>query len=141
MVFSCACVGGGGRYSSFDTGSTSSGSPSHWSGQDRLHLIIPSPLRFGGTQTRANLNVARVDYLLLLDDLERAAHRRMDAAVVGDDLAGLVAVGLIDRDRPRRLVLDAADRRRAEAELRRVEVDRAPEARGAVGQRERGPGG
>src|SRR3954469_13420285 len=116
-------------YSSLETGSTSTGSPSHWSGHDRLHFIIGLSPPAGS--------------LVLLDDLEGPAHRRMDAAEVRHDLAGPVALGRRDGGAPLRVVLDAADRRRAVAELGGVEIERAAEARRAVGQREgraRGPG-
>src|SRR5437588_12620955 len=40
MIRSCSWLGGGGMYSPLEDGSTSTGSPSHWSGHDLLHLII-----------------------------------------------------------------------------------------------------
>src|SRR5947208_13341944 len=97
MIAICCAVGGGGMYSSFDAGRTSTGRPSHWSGQVFFQLITAL-------------------FPLLLNDLERAAHRRVDAAEVRDDLPGRVALGRRDRDGPLRLVLDAADPRHAVAE-------------------------
>src|SRR4051812_29995789 len=64
----------------------------------------------------------------------------MDAAEVRDDLARPVAVRRGDGEAPARLVLDAADLGHAIAELRRVEGELAPQARLAVGQRERRAG-
>src|SRR5947199_1965755 len=40
MIVSCSWLGGGGMYSPLEHGSTSTGSPSHWSGHDLFHLII-----------------------------------------------------------------------------------------------------
>src|SRR4051795_294584 len=114
-------------YSSLETGSTSTGSPSHWSGHDRLHFIIGLSPPAGS--------------LVLLDDLEGPAHRRMDAAEVRHDLAGPVALGRRDGGAPLRVVLHTTDRRDPVAELTGVELDRIAEARRAVGDRERRAGG
>src|SRR3954469_15227868 len=73
MIAICSRVGGGGMYSSLETGNTSTGRPSHWSGHDRFHLITPLP---------RSLSRVGFDWLGLLDDLERAAHARVDAAEV-----------------------------------------------------------
>src|SRR3954453_14192937 len=90
MIAICVAVGGGGMYSSFDAGRTSTGGASPCSGPVFFHLItalLP----------------------LLLNDLERASHRRVDAAEVRDDLPGRVALRRGDRDGPLSLVLDTAD--------------------------------
>src|SRR3954447_24390158 len=125
MIVTCSLVGGGGRNSSFEHGSTSTGSPSHWSGQDRLHFSMSLSLLLDPWGQGS------------LDDFEGTSHRGVDAAEVGHDLAGAVARGGRDGGAPLGLVLDPADGRRAEAELRRVEVERPAEAGLAVGQRER----
>src|SRR4051812_30534941 len=101
MIAIWSFVGGGGRDSSFEHGSTSTGSPSHWSGQDRFHfsiLSLPVPCS----------TCVRPSGVGSLDDLEGTSHRRVDPAVVRDDLTGAIARGRRDRRAPLRLVLDPA---------------------------------
>src|SRR4051812_40479862 len=112
----CSREGGGGKYSSFDAGRMSSGrasgisfpqwrlGPSIGDGPERLKLINASPHRS-------------------LRHLECASHERMDPAEVRHDLAGLESVLLINGQRPVQLLARRPDGRRADAELRRVEVD------------------
>src|SRR5918992_2467821 len=72
--------------------------------------------------------------------LERTSHRGVDAAEVGDDLARLEALLARDRQVPLERLLGGADRRGADAELGRVEVDRAAGAGRPVRERIGGPG-
>src|SRR3954451_13993770 len=61
MIASCSLVGGGGMYSSLETGRTSTGSPSHWSGQDRLHLIIGCVPLLVSASYSTTLKAPRID--------------------------------------------------------------------------------
>src|SRR5258706_6819673 len=93
MIARCALLGGGGKYSSFDAGRMSTGRPSGMSGHEclagppitdgpqRFQLIISSPHTDGVPCLGASLH-----------HLERAAHERMDTAVIGHDLTRLETV-------------------------------------------------
>src|SRR5437016_8237780 len=107
ITIRCCRVGGSGMNSPLEHGSTSTGSRSERSSQDRLNLGV----------TRS-----------LLLDLDCTPHEGVDAAVVRDNGPGLEAVLGRHRHRPVDGVLRRADVRRTNTELGGVPVEGLAEA-------------